>query len=90
MYKQRKDYGSGGATSKSKIDRYIAEDQETDHPKFNLLEWWLFNALIFSILLELARDVLAILISSVALKCTYRIDGCILDRFISSLNSRCV
>uniref|UniRef100_A0A3Q7ISR5 HAT C-terminal dimerisation domain-containing protein n=1 Tax=Solanum lycopersicum TaxID=4081 RepID=A0A3Q7ISR5_SOLLC len=65
------------------LERYLKEDQEPEHDDFNVLSWWKVNAPRFPILLELARDVLVIPISSVS-------GGCIFDRFRSSLTPKCV
>ncbi|KAH0781922.1 hypothetical protein KY290_001520 [Solanum tuberosum] len=88
MKKQKKNSGSGAA--KSELKRYLKEDQDPEHDDFDVLGWWKVNALRFPILLELARDVLAIPISSVALKCAFSTGGRILDRFKSSLTPKCV
>ncbi|KAH0736593.1 hypothetical protein KY285_012300 [Solanum tuberosum] len=88
MKKQKENSGSGAA--KSELERYLKEDQELEHDDFDVLSWWKVNAPRFPILSELAHDVLAIPISSVALECAFSIGGRILDRFRSSLTPKCV
>ncbi|KAH0666120.1 hypothetical protein KY285_027326 [Solanum tuberosum] len=88
MKKQKENSGSGAA--KLELERYLKEDQEPEHDDFDVLSWWKVNAPRFHILSELARDVLAIPISSVASECAFSIGGRILNRFRSSLTPKCV
>ncbi|XP_070039782.1 zinc finger BED domain-containing protein RICESLEEPER 2-like isoform X2 [Nicotiana tomentosiformis] len=88
LKKQKEDNGSGGA--KSELDKYISEEQEPFSEEFDILSWWEIHALRFPILSELARDVLAIKISSVASECAFSTGGRILDSFRSSLTPKCV
>ncbi|XP_070022225.1 zinc finger BED domain-containing protein DAYSLEEPER-like [Nicotiana sylvestris] len=79
-----------GFNSKMELDKYLGEDVEEDHEKFNILGWWKLNSPRFPTLAEMARDVLAISISSVASGSTFSTDGRILDPFRSSLTPRLV
>nr|XP_009759187.1 PREDICTED: uncharacterized protein LOC104211769 [Nicotiana sylvestris] len=88
LKKQKEDNGSGGA--KSELDKYISEEQEPFSEEFDILSWWKTHAPRFPILSELARDVLAIPISSVASECAFSTGGRILDSFRSSLTTKCV
>ncbi|XP_070014468.1 zinc finger BED domain-containing protein RICESLEEPER 2-like [Nicotiana sylvestris] len=88
LKKQKEDNGSGGA--KSELDKYISEEQEPFSEEFDIMSWWKTHAPRFPILSELARDVLAIPISSVASKCAFSTSGRILDSFRSSLTPKCV
>ncbi|KAH0638959.1 hypothetical protein KY285_035545 [Solanum tuberosum] len=51
---------SRSSSSKSELDRYLAEDVEPETDDFDILKWWKFNEPRFPILGEMARDVLAI------------------------------
>jgi hypothetical protein len=53
---------------------------------FNILLWWKINAPKYPILAEVARDVLAIPISTVASESAFSNGGRILDSFRSSLS----
>ena len=53
---------------------------------FNILLWWKVNAPKYSILAEVAHDILAIHISTVASECAFSNGGRILDSFRSSLS----
>ncbi|KAM3284266.1 zinc finger BED domain-containing protein RICESLEEPER 2-like [Capsicum chacoense] len=72
MKKKARDYGIIGGT-KSELDKYLGEDQEPvpepgykfEYEDFDILNWWKVNSPRFPILSLLARDVLAIPMSSV-------------------------
>lgn len=78
---------NNGASSnaKSELDKYLAEDCEDQELKFDILAWWKINAVRFPILAHLARDLLAIPITSVASESAFSTGGRILDDFRSSL-----
>ncbi|XP_022863034.1 zinc finger BED domain-containing protein RICESLEEPER 2-like [Olea europaea var. sylvestris] len=59
-------------------------------PKFDVLVRWKLNAHKYKILSKIAKDVLAIQISTVALESTFSTSGRILDSFRSSLNAKMV
>uniref|UniRef100_A0A3Q7G495 HAT C-terminal dimerisation domain-containing protein n=1 Tax=Solanum lycopersicum TaxID=4081 RepID=A0A3Q7G495_SOLLC len=88
MKKQKNNSGSFGV--KSWLDKYLLEDQEPEFGDFDILSWWKVNSPRFSVLSQLARDVLAIPMSSVASECPFSTDGRILDPFRSSLTPKCV
>jgi hypothetical protein len=73
------------SASKSELEKYLAEENEEHTTKFNIMEWWKVNSTRFPILGRLARDVLAIPISTVASESAFSTGGCILDDFRSSL-----
>ena len=52
--------------------------------------WWKVNEPRFSILVQMVRDVLAILISCVASECAFSTGGRVLDPFRSSLTPKIV
>ncbi|XP_059301833.1 zinc finger BED domain-containing protein RICESLEEPER 3-like [Lycium ferocissimum] len=82
--------GSGGADSKSELEKYLAEDIKIGRQDFKILLWWEVNSPRFPILSEMARDVLVIPISSVASKCAFSTGGRVLDSFRSSLTRKLV
>jgi hypothetical protein len=71
--------------SRTERDRYLAEECEEDTKKFDILAWWKGQSSRFSILSTLARDVLAIPISTVTSDSAFSTGGRILDDFRSSL-----
>uniref|UniRef100_J3LXK4 HAT C-terminal dimerisation domain-containing protein n=1 Tax=Oryza brachyantha TaxID=4533 RepID=J3LXK4_ORYBR len=72
-------------TSKTEAEKYLAEENEEDHKGFDILQWWKINSARFPILSRLARDVLAIPISTVASELAFSTGGRVLDDFRSSL-----
>jgi hypothetical protein len=67
------------------LDRYLAKECEEDHKKFDILAWCKGQSSRFPILSTLARDALAIPISTVASESAFSTGGRILDDFRSSL-----
>ncbi|KAH0698365.1 hypothetical protein KY285_015061 [Solanum tuberosum] len=80
----------GGASSKSELVKYLDEEIEVGKSDFDVLLWWKVNSPRFPFLSEMARDVLAIPVSSVASECAFSTGGRILDSFRSSLTPKLV
>ncbi|KAK9277901.1 hypothetical protein L1049_027458 [Liquidambar formosana] len=73
--------------NKSDVDRYLGESCEASNdPKFDILAWWKVNSSKYAVLSQVAKDVLAIPVSTVASKSTFSTGGRILDPFCSSLS----
>ncbi|CAN1340611.1 Zinc finger BED domain-containing protein RICESLEEPER 2 [Linum perenne] len=83
--------GSVASTTQSlttDLAKYLSEVREVSTDKkqrFDVLAYWKASALRFPILSEMARDVLAILISSVASESAFSTGGRVLSNFRSSL-----
>uniref|UniRef100_A0A3Q7IZJ6 HAT C-terminal dimerisation domain-containing protein n=1 Tax=Solanum lycopersicum TaxID=4081 RepID=A0A3Q7IZJ6_SOLLC len=88
MKKQKNDSGSLGVNSE--LDKYLLEDQEPESGDFDILSWWKVNFPRFPVLSQLAQDVLAIPMSSLASECAFSTGGRILDPFRSSMTPKCV
>lgn len=76
---------------KNDIDIYLAEEPlnpMTD--MFNILLWWKDNASRYKILSLIAKDILAIPVSTVASESAFSTSGRILDPFRSSLSPKMV
>uniref|UniRef100_A0A3Q7JAS0 HAT C-terminal dimerisation domain-containing protein n=1 Tax=Solanum lycopersicum TaxID=4081 RepID=A0A3Q7JAS0_SOLLC len=86
MKKQKKDLESLGV--KSELDKYLIEDQEPESGNFDILSWWKVNSPRFSVLSQLAQDLLSIPMSSVASECAFSTGDRILDPFRSSLTPK--
>uniref|UniRef100_A0A7N2MX95 Transposase n=1 Tax=Quercus lobata TaxID=97700 RepID=A0A7N2MX95_QUELO len=68
------------------VAKYLMENIEGENDKtFNILAWWKFNTNKYSILSRLARDVLAVPVSTVTSESAFSTGGRILDPFRSSL-----
>nr|XP_016459286.1 PREDICTED: zinc finger BED domain-containing protein DAYSLEEPER-like [Nicotiana tabacum] len=57
---------SGGVDTKTELDKYFGEETEDDTKEFDVLLWWKLNSTRFPVLAEMAHDVLAVPVSSVA------------------------
>ena len=71
--------------SKSEIERYLSEGVIEKSPEFDILNWWKVNSTRFPVLSQIARDVLAIPITTVPSESVFSTGGRILDPFRSSL-----
>ncbi|CAL5393046.1 unnamed protein product [Camellia sinensis] len=79
-----------GDGEKSEVDRYLEESCEKEVVNFDILSWWKTNSSRYKILSQVARDILAIHVSTVASESTFSIGGRILDQFRSSLTPKLV
>uniref|UniRef100_A0A453FW87 HAT C-terminal dimerisation domain-containing protein n=1 Tax=Aegilops tauschii subsp. strangulata TaxID=200361 RepID=A0A453FW87_AEGTS len=71
--------------SKSELEKYLAEDSEDPDKKIDILGWWKENSSRFPILANMARDILAIPITTVASESAFSTSGRILDDLRTSL-----
>ena len=71
--------------SKSEVERYLADYVEEDSPNFCILNWWKVNSSKYRLLSKVARDVLAIPLSTVAYESAFSTGGHVFDPFRSSL-----
>ena len=92
MFRFRKFRAAKGTSveCKSEVDRYLTEEVELGGDTFDILIWWKVNSTRYPILGEIARDVLAIPISTVASESAFSTGGRILDPFRSSLAPKTV
>ena len=81
---------SEGGTVKSEVDKYLSEDNEPDTKGFDILKWWKANSTRFPILSRMARDLLAIPITSVASESAFSAGGRTFDDFRTSLTPKMV
>ena len=65
--------------SKSEVDKYLEESFEKDVDGFEILGWWKNNSSKYRILSQIARDVLAIPVSTVASESAFSTGGRVLD-----------
>ncbi|KAK1383882.1 hypothetical protein POM88_021617 [Heracleum sosnowskyi] len=70
---------------KSELDKFLDEQREKDVEQFDILNWWKVNSSRFPILSSIAKDVLAIPVSTVASESAFSVGGRVLDSFRSSL-----
>ncbi|CAL1406201.1 unnamed protein product [Linum trigynum] len=89
-------------SSKSEFDRYLEEEEddevvtralvgsEEDECKFDILGWWSRSGMKYPTISEMARDILAVPISTVASESAFSTGGRVLDSFRTSLSPEVV
>ncbi|XP_059629883.1 zinc finger BED domain-containing protein RICESLEEPER 2-like [Cornus florida] len=60
---------------KSEVDRYLEESCEECGPNFEILSWWKLNCSRYRVLAQVAKDVLAIPVSTIATESTFCTGG---------------
>ncbi|KAI7725125.1 hypothetical protein M8C21_005157, partial [Ambrosia artemisiifolia] len=86
LFHSRKVHFGGNEGRLTEIDIYLNEDGFKDFDGFDVLLWWKLHSKRFPVLSKMAKDVLAIPISAVALESDINADGNLLDDFRSSLS----
>ncbi|XP_051150596.1 zinc finger BED domain-containing protein DAYSLEEPER-like [Andrographis paniculata] len=71
---------------KSELEKYLEEPRLAHTSDINVLEYWKTCQMTYPILARMARDILAIPISTVASESTFSIGGRVLYAYRSSLN----
>ena len=80
--------GRERTVQKNELEKYLAEECEelsNNDVRFDLLDWWKKNSNRYAILAMMARDILAIPLSTVASESAFSTGGRVLDVFRSSL-----
>ena len=76
---------------KSEVDRYLLDAcEDIEDESFDVLAWWKLHSSKYMILSQLARDVYAIQVSTIASESVFTTGGGILDQFQSSLGLKMV
>ncbi|CAH9090032.1 unnamed protein product [Cuscuta epithymum] len=75
--------------SRSEFDRYLDEERGDDEEK-DVLTWWKIHSPRFPVVARMARDILAIPVSTVASESAFSTGGRTLDQFRSSLTPKMV
>ncbi|KAJ9553189.1 hypothetical protein OSB04_017234 [Centaurea solstitialis] len=89
LKKQKMESGAS-LNKKSELEVYLNESTIDDTDDFDILRWWKVNSERFPILSKVARDILAVPISTVASESTFSTSGRVLDNFRSSLTPKIV
>lgn len=74
MYKKQK-VSQGSGEQKTELDKYLDDECEEDNNDFDILSWWKVNATKYKVLTLMARDVMAMPVSTVASKSTFSAGG---------------
>ena len=78
---------SSDATSKTQLELYLSEPRYTRVEEFDVLSFWKTNQYRYPELSAMARDVLAIPVSTVASESAFSCGGRVLDQYHSSLKA---
>ncbi|KAK5838261.1 zinc finger BED domain-containing protein RICESLEEPER 2-like [Gossypium arboreum] len=89
LYKKR-ELEICGEDKTSELDKYLAEANEEFVEDFDILLWWKVNSPRFPTLSKMARDVLAIPVSTVVSESAFSTGGRVLDQYRSSLTPKIV
>ncbi|KAG8651822.1 hypothetical protein MANES_06G026760v8 [Manihot esculenta] len=89
-YKKQKLEESGGFDSKIELEVYLSEAIQEEKEDFDVMKWWKINSKRFPILGKMARNILAIPVSTVASESAFSTGGRVLDSFRSSLTPKIV
>ncbi|CAL1391826.1 unnamed protein product [Linum trigynum] len=85
-FKRKRIEDRAGETTISELERYLKANIEDDEDKnFDILAWWKKHSSEYPILGLMAKDVLAIPVSTVASESAFSTGGRVLDAFRSSL-----
>lgn len=76
--------------SKSELARYLLDGCEKSSNDFDIFNWWKVNTPKYPVLSNIARDVLAIPVSTIASESAFSISGRVIDPFRSSLSPKMV
>ncbi|XP_050214084.1 zinc finger BED domain-containing protein RICESLEEPER 2-like [Mercurialis annua] len=89
-FKQQKFETGLVGSKKSELELYLNEAIVEEEGDFDILRWWKLNSERLPILSRLARDVVAIPVSTVASESAFSTSGRVLDAFRSSLTPKIV
>ncbi|XP_055960138.1 zinc finger BED domain-containing protein RICESLEEPER 2-like [Mercurialis annua] len=87
---QMMETGCVGGSQKTELDIYLSEAVVLNNDKFDILSWWKFNSQRFPVLSRMARDILAVPVSTVASESAFSTGGRVLDDFRSCLTPKIV
>ncbi|XP_076948383.1 zinc finger BED domain-containing protein DAYSLEEPER-like [Bidens hawaiensis] len=79
---------AGGSTSyetKTELHKYLDDIEEPDYEGFNILQWWKASSSKYPIVAKMAKDILAIPVSSVASESAFSTGGRVVESYRSSL-----
>ncbi|KAK1441173.1 hypothetical protein QVD17_07013 [Tagetes erecta] len=81
---------SNSVATGTELKRYLLEPRVTYNKRFDILMWWKQNAIRFPIVSRMAKDILAIQISTVASESAFSTSGRVLDPYRTRLSSNIV
>ncbi|XP_076958311.1 zinc finger BED domain-containing protein RICESLEEPER 1-like [Bidens hawaiensis] len=76
--------GSSSYETKTELHKYLDDIEEPDYERFDILQWWKASSSKYSIVAKMAKDILAIPVSSVASESSFSTGGRVLEPYRSS------
>ncbi|MCI34918.1 hypothetical protein A2U01_0056139, partial [Trifolium medium] len=70
----------------NELERYLSDPAVDDEAKFDILTWWKQNCTRYPVLAAMAREIMAIPVSTVASESAFSTGGRVLDTYRSSLS----
>ncbi|XP_050231416.1 zinc finger BED domain-containing protein RICESLEEPER 2-like [Mercurialis annua] len=89
-FKQHRREMGTSSSRRTELEIYLDEALLDDEDQIDVLMWWKFNSARFPVLSRMARDILAVPISTVASESAFSTGGRVLDCFRSSLTPKLV
>ncbi|KAK9125637.1 hypothetical protein Scep_014483 [Stephania cephalantha] len=83
-------YADDASGNKTEVDRYLMEACEKYEGDFKVLDWWKGNSTQYKVLALIAKDILAILTTTVASESAFDAGGRTFECFWSSLSLKTV
>ncbi|XP_055960801.1 zinc finger BED domain-containing protein RICESLEEPER 2-like [Mercurialis annua] len=82
--------GGVSGSKKNELEIYLSEAVVANDASFDILRWWTLNSERFPVLSRMARDILAVQVSTVASESAFSTGGRVLDDFRSCLTPKIV
>uniref|UniRef100_A0A7C8ZQ40 HAT C-terminal dimerisation domain-containing protein n=1 Tax=Opuntia streptacantha TaxID=393608 RepID=A0A7C8ZQ40_OPUST len=79
-----------GIVEKTELDVYLDASYERSDGTFDILKWWKRHIDTYKVLAQMARDILAVPISTMSIESAFSTLGRVLDPFRSSLGPKTV
>ncbi|KAK9073208.1 hypothetical protein SSX86_007532 [Deinandra increscens subsp. villosa] len=89
-YASSQQIGTQTFGKRSELEKYLKDAVEEQTEDFDILQWWKFNAARYPTLAKMAKDILAIPISSVASESAFSTGGRVIEPCRSSLSPQIV
>ncbi|XP_076913513.1 zinc finger BED domain-containing protein RICESLEEPER 1-like [Bidens hawaiensis] len=77
--------GSSSYETKTELQKYLDDIEEPDYEGFDILQWWKASSSKYPIVAKMAKDILAIPVSSVASESAFSTGGRVVEPYRSSL-----
>jgi len=80
----------GGSNDRNELETYLNDSLAAKQSSFDILKWWEFNEAKYPVVAQMAKDILAIPVSTVASESSFSTGGRAVHKFRSTLNTKTV